>query len=239
MGNDIVEKETPRSREVMAGDGRKISLEEIEPAEIERRSFAIIRDELRERKKKIPEEQLPVVCRVIHTTADFEYADTLYFSPDVLRLAKEALVDGAPIITDTNMARAGISKPAAAKLGIDLHCFMADQDVAEAAKKRGLTRAWVSMEKAAELEKKTGRSCILAIGNAPTALAAIYELVAQGRLHPRLIIAVPVGFVNVVPAKELIMSLPKTPVIAARGRKGGSAVAACIVNALLYSITRH
>lgn len=206
-----------------------MELEQILPGDIEKRSFEIITQELGER--HFPTEQLPVIKRVIHTTADFDYADNLVFSKDAVPLALKALREGVPIVTDTNMGKTGINKNALKKYKNEVYCFMADQDVAEKAKAGGTTRAWASMDKAADL----GRDCIFAVGNAPTALIRLWELVKEGRLTPRLIIAVPVGFVNVVQAKELTMTL-NVPWIAAKGRKGGSNVAAAICNALLYEL---
>lgn len=200
------------------------------PMEIEEESFARIGKELT---VAIPPEHERIVKRVIHCTADFEYADTLCFSPDVVPLALEALRSGCDIVTDTNMAKAGINKTILAQLGGQVHCFISDADVAEEAKARGTTRAEVSMEKAAKLEKP----CIFAIGNAPTALLTLRRLLDEGRLHPALIIGVPVGFVNIIESKEEILS-SQVPFIVARGRKGGSNVAAAIVNALLYQIRR-
>ncbi|MBQ4347828.1 MAG: precorrin-8X methylmutase [Firmicutes bacterium] len=202
---------------------------EFSPEEIEKKSFEIITRELGERKFSPDEE--PVVKRVIHTTADMEYADNLYFSPDVISRAKEAIEAGAPIVTDTMMAFSGINKKSAAKFGCRLHCFMSDEDVAKEAKKRGLTRAALSMEKAAEQFE----GAIFVVGNAPTALISLYSLVKEQKTKPAFIIAVPVGFVNVTEAKELIIA-SGIPCIAARGRKGGSNVAAAILNAILYSM---
>ena len=199
----------------------------IAPMDIEKESFATITRELGEHQP--PAELAPIVKRVIHTTADFEYADTLYFSPDVVEQAKAAIYGGAHIITDTTMALSGINKKAAARFGCKADCFIADPDVAAEAKARGVTRALVSMEKAARL----GEPIIFAIGNAPTALIRIRELMDAGELSPKLVIGVPVGFVNVVASKELIIE-SGAPCIVARGRKGGSNVAACIVNAILY-----
>ena len=201
----------------------------IAPMDIEKESFATITRELGD--KQPPEELAPIVKRVIHTTADFEYADTLYFSPGVVEQAKAAIRGGANIITDTTMALSGINKRAAARFGCKADCFIADPDVAAEAKSRGVTRALVSMEKAARL----GEPVIFAIGNAPTALIRIRELMDAGELAPKLVIGVPVGFVNVVASKELIIE-SGAPCIVARGRKGGSNVAACIVNALLYQL---
>ncbi len=201
----------------------------IAPMDIERESFATITRELGDR--VLDPEQAPIIKRVIHTTADFEYADTLYFSEGAVEKAKAALKSGAHIITDTQMARSGINKRAAEKLGCTVSCFMSDEDVAEEAKRLGVPRARVCMDKAAALDEPQ----IFVIGNAPTALIRIRELMDEGRLDPKLVIGVPVGFVNVVASKELIMET-KAPCIVARGRKGGSNVAACIVNALLYQI---
>ncbi len=216
---------------------KKIQLEQVLPEKIEDRSFEIISEELKERfpdRTFRPEEE-PVIKRVIHTTADFDYADNLVFSEGAVKKALEALREGAVIVTDTNMGRAGINKRSLERLGSEVRCFMADEDVAETAKQQGTTRAAASMDKAASL----GRDCIFAVGNAPTALVRLYELIREGKLAPRLIIGVPVGFVNVVPSKELILSLQDTPCIVARGRKGGSNVAAAICNALIYQLARE
>ena len=200
--------------------------------EIEARSFEIITQILGDRVLD-PENEL-VIKRAIHTTADFDYADNLVFSEHAVKTGIEALRAGCDIVTDTQMARAGINKTILASLGGEVHCFMSDADVAAEAKARGVTRAFVSMEKAARLQKP----CIFAIGNAPTALAALEELMEADALHPALIIGVPVGFVNVVESKELILAQHRAPYIIARGRKGGSNVAAAICNALLYQIRR-
>ncbi len=210
----------------------KIQLEKVEPREIEARSFEIITEELGE-KKLIPGTE-PIVKRCIHTSADFEYADSLCFSDGAVEAALEAIRNGASIVTDTQMAKAGINKKTLAKYGGEVYCFMSDEDVAEQAKKSGSTRAAASMEKAAALDKPV----IFAIGNAPTALIRLYELIQEQKITPHLIIGVPVGFVNVVQSKELIMETD-VPYIVARGRKGGSNIAACICNALLYMLDRN
>ena len=204
----------------------------MKPADIEKRSFAIITEELGGR--TFPDGVAEVVKRVIHTSADFDYADNLCFSPDAVEQAKAALEAGATIVTDTNMALAGISKPTLAKLGGKAVCLMADEDVAREARTRGVTRATVSMEHAAKLDGPL----IFAIGNAPTALIRLHELIREGAVSPALVIGVPVGFVNVVESKELFLG-GDTPYIIARGRKGGSNVAAAIVNALLYQIVKR
>ncbi|MEZ4509778.1 MAG: precorrin-8X methylmutase [Eubacteriales bacterium] len=200
------------------------------PHDIERRSFELIEQEL---PHPLDSTLAPIIKRVIHTTADFDYVDTLYFSEDALTSAFLALKGGASIITDTNMALAGINKPALAKLNCSAYCFMADEDVAVAAGLHGSTRASAAMDKASSL---TG-PLIFAVGNAPTALVRLYEHIVQGSLQPALVIGVPVGFVNVIQAKELILQT-SVPCIVAKGRKGGSNVAAAIVNALLYQLTR-
>ena len=205
----------------------------VRPMEIEKRSFEMISGILESEGVALDPENELVIKRVIHTTADFEYVKNLVFSEHAVGIGIEALKNGCDIVTDTQMAKSGISKTTLAKLGGEVHCFMSDEDVAEEARARGVTRAAVSMEKAAGLEKPL----IFAVGNAPTALIALDELIKAGRLAPKLIIGVPVGFVNVVESKELIIA-SSVPHIVARGRKGGSNVAAAIVNAMLYQITR-
>jgi len=205
--------------------------ETIEPSQIENRSFEIITQLLGD--TVLDPIQAPIIKRVIHTTADFSYVESLAFSPEAVNKGLTALKSGCDIVTDTQMAKAGINKTALGKLGGTVHCFMSDPDVAAEARQRGITRAAVSMEKAAKLEKP----CVFAIGNAPTALLTLRQLLDEGRLHPALIIGVPVGFVNVVESKEEIIA-SSAPYIVARGRKGGSNVAAAICNALLYQITR-
>lgn len=198
------------------------------PMEIEKRSFEIIGEEL---KVTIPPENELVVKRVIHCTADFDYAENLAFSEGAVKTALEALKNGCDIVTDTQMAKSGINKKILGELGGTVHCFMSDEDVAEEAKLRGTTRAQVSMEKAAGL----GKPCIFAIGNAPTALLTLHDLIEEGKVKPALVIGVPVGFVNIIESKEQIMEAG-VPYIVARGRKGGSNVAAAILNALMYQI---
>lgn len=207
----------------------KIELQNVLPSDIEKRSFEIITQELGNIVLDSKEE--PIIKRVIHTSADFDYVDNLCFSENAVDRFQQAIRNGVSIVTDTQMARAGINKKQLARYGGEVYCFMSDEDVAEAAKKQGSTRAVASMDKAAALHCPL----IFAIGNAPTALIRLYELIQDGILQPEGIISVPVGFVNVVEAKELIMKAP-VPYIVARGRKGGSNVAAAICNALLYSM---
>ena len=206
----------------------KVELENVKPREIEARSFEIITQELG---RGLPPMEEPIIKRCIHTSADFDYADNLCFSDGAVERALEAIRKGACIVTDTQMAKAGINKKVLSSYDGEVFCFMSDEDVAQAAKERGTTRATASMDKAAGLKKPL----IFAIGNAPTALVRLYELIEEGKVQPELIIGVPVGFVNVVQSKELIMQTG-IPYIVARGRKGGSNIAACICNALLYMI---
>ncbi len=210
-----------------------MKFELIAPNEIEKKSMEIIGQIIREEHPEFvmnPKHEA-VIKRVIHTSADFEYLNNLVFSDDAIDAGLSALKNGAMIITDTNMAKAGVSKPSLKKLGGDVECYIADEDVAKEAKERGVTRAIVSMEKAAKLD----RPLIIAIGNAPTALIALDEMIKAGKIKPQLIIGVPVGFVNVVESKELIME-SGIPYIVAKGRKGGSNVAAAICNALMYQL---
>ena len=199
----------------------------VKPNEIEKRSMEIITQELNGR--TWPEPQFSIVKRCIHTSADFDYADNLCFSENAAMLGVEALRRGAVIVTDTKMAWSGINKKKLAEYGGEAYCFMSDEDVAKEAQERGCTRAAICMERGAAL----GKEVIFAVGNAPTALVRLYELIEDGKLAPELIIGVPVGFVNVVQSKELIME-SGAPYIVARGRKGGSNIAATICNAMLY-----
>lgn len=203
------------------------------PADIERTSISIITREMDELGLTPPPETAAVVKRVIHTTADFDYAKNLRFTPGAVQAAVRALQRGAVIVTDTNMALAGISRPGLAKLDCEAVCYMADPAVAEAAKQAGTTRAVAAMHRAA----REHPGAILAVGNAPTALLTIAEEIEAG-LRPALVIGVPVGFVNVVESKETLFAVCEqhgVPAIAAMGRKGGSNVAAAICNALVYS----
>ncbi len=208
-----------------------MNIEYVLPEDIERRSFEIIESELNGR--KFPEDIKPILFRVIHTTADFDYVDNLCFSENAVETALNLLRNGAVIVTDTNMAKAGINKSALGKLGCEVLCFMSDPETAAEAREHGTTRAVASVDRAAKL----GKPVIFACGNAPTALIRLHEHITAGDFTPAFVIGVPVGFVNVVQSKELIMQ-DGVPYIVARGRKGGSNVAAAIVNALLYMLTR-
>jgi precorrin-8X/cobalt-precorrin-8 methylmutase len=202
----------------------KTKLENILPADIEKRSFEIIESEL---ETKIDEEIKPIVKRVIHATADFSFEKSLVFSDGAVKTALKSIRNGVDIISDTNMIKAGINKKRLEKFGVNVKCFMSDDDVAQYAKKNGTTRAQASMIKAC----MDGGKYIFAIGNAPTALVELYDLIKSKKACPVLIIGVPVGFVNVVQSKELIKTLD-VPYIISDGRKGGSTVATAIVNAL-------
>ena len=206
-------------------------IEYLLPSEIEKRSFEIIAEELKAKKKFKPENERLITMRAIHTTADFEYASTMCYSHGAVDIVKELIRNGADIETDTNMALTGINKKILAKFGGQAHCFMADEQVAKEARERQVTRATVSMEKAIKIEKPV----IFAIGNAPTALISLHELMKTTHYCPAFVIGVPVGFVNVEAAKELIMETD-VPYIINRGRKGGSNVAAAICNAILYQL---
>ena len=207
-------------------------IEFVAPMDIEKRSMQIIGEELNRRGIHLDPEEDPVVRRAIHTSADFAYAENLVVSEQAVSRLREALAAGADIVTDTEMARAGISKKTLEKFGGRVHCFMSDPDVAEEARARGVPRATVSMEQAARLP---GR-CLFAIGIAPSAVFRLEEMIREGTLQPAGIIGVPVGFVNVVEAKELILKVSSVPYIVARGRKGGSNIAAAVCNALLYGM---
>lgn len=203
-------------------------LEIVKPEEIEKRSMEIITEELGKRTWTEPE--FSIVKRCIHTSADFDYADNLCFSDRAAMVGVEALQRGAAIVTDTRMAWSGINKKKLSQYGGEAFCFMSDEDVAREAKERACTRAAVCMERGAALD----RELIFAVGNAPTALIRLYELIQEKKVRPALIIGAPVGFVNVVEAKELIMTAG-VPYIVPRGRKGGSNIAATICNAMLYA----
>ena len=210
----------------------KVELENVKPMDIEKRSFEIITEELGD-KKLVPGTEL-IVKRCIHTSADFDYAENLCFSENAVEKAIAAIKDGACIVTDTHMAESGINKRVLSRYGGEVFCFISDEDVAATAKANGTTRATASMDKAAAMGKKL----IFAIGNAPTALIHLYELIKDGRIRPELVIGVPVGFVNVIESKENIFAVCEkhhVPAIVAFGRKGGSTIAAAVCNALIYS----
>lgn len=208
-----------------------MELEHVLPQDIEKRSFEIITKELEEKGIVLDADKAFLIKRAIHTTADFEYASTLRFSEQAIEKMAEMIRSGAHIVTDTNMGLSGINKSELRKYGGEVHCFMADEDVAKEAQTKGVTRAVMSMEKASKLEEEV----IFVIGNAPTALIRLREMYDEGVFRPKFIVGVPVGFVNVEFAKEQIMETD-IPYIINQGRKGGSNVAAAICNAVLYEM---
>lgn len=197
----------------------------MKPMDIEAQSMAIIEAELT---VPLTEDVKPIVKRVIHATADFSFAEALHFTPGVIPLMRDLLRRGATVITDTNMALAGINKPALRRLNAQAVCFMADEAVAQEARQREVTRAQVSMEHALRLPGPK----LLVCGNAPTFL---FPLLETEHVEDTAVIGVPVGFVNVIEAKQRLWE-SGLPCIAALGRRGGSNVAAAIVNALMYGI---
>ncbi|SER57157.1 precorrin-8X methylmutase [Lachnobacterium bovis] len=206
------------------------NIEYVLPTEIEKRSFEIIQEELSQKGIVLPEKEDKITRRVIHTSADFEYADTLKYSENAVDIVKNLVKNHATIVTDTNMGLAGINKKVLKTLDIEAKCFMADEKIAKLAKENNVTRATMSMKFASELDGPV----IFAIGNAPTALIELYKLMQEG-YKPAFIIGVPVGFVNVEASKELILN-SDVPYIVNKGRKGGSNVAAAICNAILYQV---
>ncbi len=204
----------------------------VKPEDIERRSMEIIDEELGKAGIPLCPQHRHVIKRAIHASADLEYARTLQFTPDAVREGVAALKAGATIVTDTRMALSGISKPALKALGCGAECFIDDAEVAARAQEEGVTRSAASMDRAVALPGPL----VFAIGNAPTALIRLRELIGRGLARPALVVGVPVGFVNVVESKRLIFA-SGVPCIAAMGRKGGSSIAAAIVNALLYEAT--
>ncbi|AOR24280.1 precorrin-8X methylmutase [Clostridium taeniosporum] len=201
------------------------------PMGIEEKSFEIIGEELGQH--SFTEEELLIVKRVIHTTADFEYKDLIEISDDAINKGKEILSKGATIYTDTNMALNGINKMALAKTDSKVICYVNEPDVHKEAKEKGITRSMAAVEKAC-----SDNVDIFVFGNAPTALFKLKELIKEKKANPKLIIAVPVGFVGAAESKENLDEL-KIPYIRVKGRKGGSTVGAAIVNALLYMIVRR
>jgi precorrin-8X/cobalt-precorrin-8 methylmutase len=195
--------------------------------DIERASMAVIESEVPEPRPFQGDEWL-VVRRMIHTSADFELLDLVRFHPKAVEAGKRALAEGCVIFTDTDMVRVGVSRRRLDPLGCRAASFMADPAVAEAAQARGVTRATAAVDRLAE----SGDARIVAIGNAPTALLRLLEHVRDGAFRPDLVVGMPVGFVNAAESKELLMAQDEVPHIAIQGRKGGSALAASVINAL-------
>lgn len=206
-----------------------------DPASIEAQSMRLISEELARRKITGRPEEMEVIRRVIHATADFDFAGNLYFTEHAVERGREALRSGTTLITDTNMALAGISRPSCERYKNRALCFMADPGIAARAKEQGCTRASVAMAYGAEHFP----DAVFAVGNAPTALFQLADMILCGQASPSLVIAVPVGFVNVAESKEKILAVcekHRIPAVIARGRKGGSAVCAAVVNALFYGM---
>lgn len=199
-----------------------------EPMNIEEKSFEIIGEEMGP--NSFSERELKIVKRVIHTTADFEYKDLIYIREGAIDAALEAIKNGGTIYTDTNMALSGISKKALKSLKCKAICYVDLEEVEKEAKEKKITRSMAAVEKAA----KEGVD-IFVFGNAPTALFKLKELIEEGKCNPKFIIGAPIGFVGALESKEEIEKLP-IPMITIRGRKGGSSVAATILNALLYML---
>lgn len=198
------------------------------PMNIENNSMSIIESEMRS-PEQFTETELQVVKRVIHTTADFEYENFIRFNGDIINAFGEGIRKGLPIISDTNMVKAGINKRALSQFGCEIHCFVADDDVRREAEKTGMTRSVKAIDKAAN----TFDEALYVFGNAPTALVRLLDLTEQKKAFPRGIIGVPVGFVGAKESKELL-TRHDIPHITTLSRKGGSNVAAAIVNAILY-----
>lgn len=202
-----------------------VRAEIVDPREIEEKSFAIIDGEIGPH--KFSDQEWPVVRRVIHTTADFDFATITCFAPQVVASAIAALQRGESILCDTNMVLAGVNKTRLARFGSSINCYVADLDVANEAGRLGVTRSIVAARKG------VAQGCgIYLIGNAPTALFELLRLTAEGHVKPALIVGVPVGFVGAEESKEALLA-SGLPFIACRGRKGGSAIAATILNALM------
>ena len=201
------------------------------PMGIEEKSFEIIGEEMGEH--SFSDEELLIVKRAIHTTADFEYKDLVEISENAIETAKKLFIHGATIYTDTNMALNGINKIALSKTNSKVICYVNEPQVHEEAKNKNITRSMAAVEKACE-----DNVDIFVFGNAPTALFRLKELIKEGRANPKLIVAVPVGFVGAAESKENMDEL-NIPYIRVKGRKGGSTVAAAIVNALMYMVVKR
>ncbi len=233
--DDIASAEETGAGITCAGSGsaedRSTEMRYTEPGSIEERSMEIINAELKKRGIAPRKGYDHIVRRVIHATADFDYAENLEFSQGLCNRFGEIFSPGTLMVTDTNMALSGINERALTVLGLEKKCFMSDPEIIEKARAKKVTRAYLSAEKAAGL----GREIVYVSGNAPTFLTSIRELWDKKQVSPKLVIACPVGFVNVIESKSLIRSAG-FPYIIAGGNKGGSGVAASIVNAVMYRL---
>jgi precorrin-8X/cobalt-precorrin-8 methylmutase len=205
----------------------------MKPDEIENLSFKIIDQEAGPH--GFSDEQWPVVRRMIHTSADFEYRDSVRFHPDAVAAGMAAIRNGKSIITDTNMARVGIRQRDLKPLGGDVKCYMNASAIHENAKSAGTTRAYAAVD--AAISDMAGG--IYVIGNAPTALLHLIESAKEQKAQPALIIGLPVGFVNAAESKAELIKLGNPPYVTNVGRKGGSNVAAAVVNALAILATKE
>lgn len=201
------------------------------PMDIEVRSFEIIGEEMGPH--NFTDRELSIIKRVIHTTADFEYKDITYIREGAIDAALKTLEKGVTIYTDTKMALSGINKKALEKLNCTVKCYVSDEEVAKEAKERGVTRSIVGVEKAVSEGVE-----IFVFGNAPTALFRLKELIEEGKANPSFVVAAPIGFVGAAESKEEFENV-NIPMITVRGRKGGSGVAASIMNALMYMIVKR
>jgi precorrin-8X/cobalt-precorrin-8 methylmutase len=202
------------------------------PMDIEKRSFEIIGEEMGPH--NFNDKELSIIKRVIHTTADFEYKDLVYMTEDAIDTALEILKKGTTIYTDTNMALSGINKRALEKLNCKVVCYVSEPEVAEIAKERGITRSMAAVEKAIDDGVE-----FFVFGNAPTALFKLKEFIESGKSSCKFIIGAPIGFVGAAESKEEIEKVKDMSMITVRGRKGGSAVAAAVVNALMYMLVER
>ncbi|MCK4486651.1 MAG: precorrin-8X methylmutase [Desulfobacterales bacterium] len=198
----------------------------MKPHEIEQQSFKIIDHEAGDH--GFPPDQWSIVRRMIHTTADFDFIQTVRFHPEAIQAGVEAIKQGKNIITDTEMLRAGIRKADLESFGVQVLCFLNEAGVIEESKKAGTTRAAAAVDRAIPFMKNG----IYAIGNAPTALFRLLELLEQGVARPALVIGLPVGFVNAAESKAVLVKV-SSPFVSSMGRKGGTTVAASVVNALI------
>lgn len=201
----------------------------LNPNEIEGRSMEIITEELGH--LKLPAGYAEIVKRVVHTTADFDYARITEIHPKAIDAAHKALASGCRIYADTRMIIAGVSKPSLQKLNCEIYTYIDDAEVIEQSKTLGLTRSILGIEKATQ----DTQTEIYVIGNAPTALVRLGELIKAGKANPALVIGVPVGFVGASESKDFIKRT-NVPYIVTNGRKGGSTVAVAILNALMYGM---
>lgn len=198
------------------------------PGDIEKKSFEIIDSEVPE-PRKFQGIEWQIVRRMVHTTADFTLIDLVRFHPEAITNGLNSLRNGCTIVTDTEMARCGIPVRRMTPLGCEVRCLMNDPEVIASAKHNATTRAHAALELAAD----TLKPAIHVIGNAPTALIRLVRLIEAGKMEiPALVVGMPVGFVNAAESKDLLMNYERVPFISISGRKGGSALAACVINAL-------